>query len=68
MLNILELSEMELTALHNIAKDLQIKKFEKLSKEDLIYKILDQQAILIAAEKTILDKEQHTVVKRGRKP
>ncbi|MEG1909810.1 MAG: transcription termination factor Rho, partial [Bacteroidales bacterium] len=27
-----------------------------------------QQAILIAAEKTILDKEQHTVVKRGRKP
>lgn len=69
MLNILELGEMELDQLHDIAKTLQIKKFEKLSKQDLIYKILDEQAIVVAAEKTLLEKEKgKSINKRGRKP
>jgi transcription termination factor Rho len=45
MYDILELSKKLLPELKDIAKDLQIKKAESLKKQDLIYKILDQQAI-----------------------
>jgi transcription termination factor Rho len=48
MYDILELSKKLLPELKDIAKDLQIKKAESLKKQDLIYKILDQQAILAA--------------------
>ncbi|MFN5402224.1 MAG: Rho termination factor N-terminal domain-containing protein, partial [Bacteroidota bacterium] len=43
MYNILQLSEMHLPELKDIADKLKIKNFEKLKKEELIYKILDQQ-------------------------
>src|SRR5664280_1049880 len=45
MYDILELSKKLLPELKDIAKDLKIKKAESLKKQDLIYKILDQQAL-----------------------
>lgn len=45
MYDILELSKKLLPELKDIAKNLNIKKAESLKKQDLIYKILDQQAL-----------------------
>jgi transcription termination factor Rho len=45
MYDILELSKKLLPELKDIARELNIKKAESLKKQDLIYKILDQQAI-----------------------
>lgn len=45
MYDILELNKKLVTELREIAKQLNIKKFESLRKQDLVYKILDQQAI-----------------------
>ena len=45
MYDILELNKKLVSDLREIAKSLQIKKVESLKKQDLIYKILDQQAI-----------------------
>jgi len=45
MYDILELSKKLLPELKEIAKNLNIKKSETLKKQDLIYKILDQQAL-----------------------
>jgi transcription termination factor Rho len=45
MYDILELSNKLLPELREIAKELKIKRTETLKKQDLIYKILDQQAI-----------------------
>ena len=57
MYDILELSKKLLPELKNIAKELKIKKAESLKKQDLIYKILDQQAIK-ATEITIPPKTE----------
>jgi transcription termination factor Rho len=46
MYDILELNNKLLPELRDIAKELNIKKIEALRKQDLIYRILDQQAIL----------------------
>jgi len=48
MYDILELNKKLLNELREIAKTLQIKKVESLKKQELIYKILDQQAIVNA--------------------
>ncbi len=45
MYNILQLSEMHVPELREIAEKLNLKSIDKLKKEELIYKILDQQAI-----------------------
>ncbi|MBN2524701.1 MAG: transcription termination factor Rho [Bacteroidales bacterium] len=45
MYDILELNKKLVSELKEIAKELKIKKVETLRKQDLIYKILDQQAI-----------------------
>ncbi len=45
MYDILELNKKLLPDLRQIAKELKIKRVESLRKQDLIYKILDQQAI-----------------------
>ena len=45
MYDILELSKKLLPELRDIAKELDIKKVESFKKQDLIYKILDTQAI-----------------------
>jgi transcription termination factor Rho len=52
MYDILELSKKLLPELKDIAKELKIKKAESLKKQDLIYKILDQQAIEATENKT----------------
>ncbi len=50
MYNILELNEKLLSELKQIAKDLGLKKVDSLKKEELVYKILDQQAINKASQ------------------
>lgn len=45
MYDILQLNQKTVIELKEIAKALEIKKFQKLKKEDLIFQILDQQAI-----------------------
>lgn len=50
--NILQLREMEQAELIALAKELGLKKVDKAAKDDLVYQILDQQAILNAAKQT----------------
>jgi transcription termination factor Rho len=50
--NILQLKEMEQSNLIALAKELGLKKVEKLDKDSLVYQILDQQAIVNAALQT----------------
>ncbi len=45
MYDILQLNELLVPELHDVAEKLQIPDHKKLSKQDLIYKILDKQAI-----------------------
>ena len=52
MYDIIELSRKLLPDLKEIAKELDIKKVESFKKQDLIYKILDTQAILASEKKT----------------
>ncbi len=52
MYDILELNKKKVTDLREIAKGLKIKRVESLRKEDLIYRILDQQAVLAAGAGT----------------
>lgn len=44
MYNIIQLNDKDLSELQSIAKELGIKKTDSLKKEDLVYKILDEQA------------------------
>lgn len=56
--NILELTEKELPELQQIASDLGIKKMKSLEKQDLIYKILDEQAVSLAGIQMEKEKEK----------
>ena len=72
MYDILELNKKLLIDLRNIAKELDIKRVESFKKQDLIYAILDAQAIQ-ASERKKKDsapagKEQQTRGRRGRPP
>jgi transcription termination factor Rho len=58
MYDILELSKKLLPELKDIAKELKIKKAESLKKQDLIYKILDQQAIIATDVKSNINPEK----------
>jgi transcription termination factor Rho len=58
MYDILELSKKLLPELKDIAKELNIKKAETLKKQDLIYKILDQQAIEATETKPSISAER----------
>ena len=51
MYNIIQLNDKDLSELQSIAKELGIKKTDSLKKEDLVYKILDEQAIVGATKK-----------------
>jgi transcription termination factor Rho len=82
MYDILELSKKLLPELKEIAKELKIKKTESLKKQDLIYKILDQQAIESVDTKLppepeiednqisapVTSEENDNVVRRGKRP
>jgi len=61
--NILELNGKQLPELQEIAESLNIKKAKSLQKEELVYKILDEQAIswaVIQTEKEARKKEKRT--------
>ena len=58
MYNIVELNDKLLAELKVIAKEMGLKKVDALKKEDLIYKILDQQAIDIAGKKMAAKAEE----------
>ncbi|MDI9319038.1 MAG: transcription termination factor Rho [Phycisphaerales bacterium] len=62
MYDILQLNDMLLTELHDIAEQQKIANFKKLNKQDLIYKILDSQAVSASEVKDDGKK------KRARKP
>ncbi|HKK58264.1 MAG TPA: transcription termination factor Rho [Salinivirga sp.] len=68
MYDILELNKKLVSELKEIAADLKIKKIESLRKQDLIYKILDQQAIKASEEKQSQpeEKEKKASSKRPR--
>jgi len=82
MYDILELSKKLLPELKDIAKELKIKKAESLKKQDLIYKILDQQAIEatdintppaaeseeISISTEINNTESDSAIRRGKRP
>jgi transcription termination factor Rho len=67
--NILQLREMEQSNLIALAKELGLKKVEKLDKDSLVYQILDQQAIVNAAKQAAEEKNNEGRKKhRGRPP
>ena len=81
MYDILQLDGMLVTELKEVAEKIGLKSFKKLSKQELVYKILDHQAITnplsqdqIAANEEEsskskpLQKEVGTKPKRGSKP
>ncbi len=57
MYNIDELNMKLLSELKDIAEELDVKNFKKLNKQELIYKILDQQAILPVTKISPVKKE-----------
>ena len=57
MYNIIELNDKNLPELQSIAKELGIKNVESLKKDELVYGILDEQAIANASKKTTKEKE-----------
>ncbi len=68
MYNIIQLREKELSDLQTIAKELGLKKISSLGKDDLIYKILDEQAIAGAAKKATTEtpkKRSRVTIKQG---
>lgn len=77
--NILQLREMDRDMLISLAKELGLKKIEKLEKDDLVYQVLDQQAIVGAAlsaanmkeqeeKKTVVRKKTTTVKQKKEEP
>jgi transcription termination factor Rho len=68
MYDILELSEKLLPDLRQIAKDLDIKRVESFKKQELIYKILDEQAIKASSERKPERRDERPKNKRGRPP
>ena len=66
MYNIVQLNEKSLTDLQALANELGISKTSSLSKEDLVYKILDEQAISNANKMAAKDKQKEEKSKRKR--
>jgi transcription termination factor Rho len=68
MYNIIQLNDKSLSELQAIAQELGLKKIDSLKKEELVYKILDEQAIAGATKKVAEDKlkEERKVDKQKR--
>lgn len=67
MYNIIQLNDKNLSELQTIAADLGIKKVDSLKKEDLVYRILDEQAIVGATKRVAAEKakeERHEEKKK----
>ena len=58
MYNIIQLNDMNLSELQAIAQELGITKTDPPKKEDLVYKILDEQAIAGATKKVAAEKQK----------
>ncbi|KAA6350401.1 hypothetical protein EZS27_002246 [termite gut metagenome] len=61
MYNIIQLNDKQLSELQAVASELGLQKIELLNKEDLVYKILDEQAIAGATKRATVNKvkEEH---------
>ena len=60
MYNIIQLNDKDLSELQQIAKELGLDNIDSLRKEDLVYRILDEQAIVGATKKTATAKSDDT--------
>lgn len=60
MYNIIQLNDKELPELQSIAKELGVKNAESLQKVDLVYAILDEQAVAKATQKAASDKNKES--------
>jgi transcription termination factor Rho len=67
MYDIIELNGKSLPELQEIAKGLNVPKYEKLMKQDLVYQILDQQALIPAKDEKPVFIPDLNKSKRGRK-
>jgi len=67
MYDIIELNGKSLPELQEIARELNVPKYEKLMKQDLIYQILDQQALIPPKDEKAPAQAEGTKLKRGRK-
>ena len=66
MYDILELNKKLLADLKEIAKELDIKRVDSFKKQDLIYKILDEQAIAASEKKKTEKAGEKKIGKRVR--
>src|SRR5215204_2134917 len=64
MYDILQLNDMLVPELLDIAEQLKIPNAKKLDKQELIYKILDKQAVVASADKTAPNTEDKNKRKR----
>ncbi len=67
MYDIIELNGKVVSELKEIARELNIPKYEKLLKQDLIYKILDQQALNPSNDTIKKEKKESKSGRRGRR-
>jgi transcription termination factor Rho len=68
MYDILELNKKLLPELRQIAKELKIKRVESFKKQELIYKILDEQAIQSTQSKKTVKKERSSEKTGAKRP
>ena len=69
MYDIIELNNKLASELKDIAKELNVPKYETLKKQELIYKILDQQALNPAPQDLQAEKkERHHIFRTKKKP
>src|SRR6476620_5689153 len=61
MYDILQLNDMLVPELQDIAEQLSITNAKKLNKQDLIYKILDSQAVSATEKPAVAEKRKRTV-------
>ena len=66
MYNIIQLSNKELGELQEIAKEMGIKSIKSLERQDLIYRILDEQAIAGAQKKVAAEEDKNERRQRTR--
>jgi transcription termination factor Rho len=67
MYDIIELNNKLASELKDIAKELNVPKYEALKKQELIYKILDQQALHPAPEDLQIEKKERSRIFRPKK-
>ena len=64
MYNIIQLNDKDLPELQNIAKELGIENAESMQKTDLVYSILDEQAVANASKKASKEKDKEAQSKK----